>query len=175
MNKQLTEYQRYLIHRALWIWCGETGDLKYRWPGWKLEIISEDYAWQPLCFLCVVGRDCNEARTINCRSFYNSHSCLDGLFGKYENLKKRLVKYNSWINKRAYELICYKIALLEWVEKPSPKVIEYMEVRKMLQEVYGDYEVHFVPVDKKDYKRFLPAIKKNLPDNVKDQILFDWE
>ena len=147
----MTEYERMLLHRALWIWCAETGQWKKVWPGWDDvdEKIVQDH-----CFLCG-NESCDE-----CRSKLGAIAdidCLQGFFHDAVKFNDKLKLHDSWINRRAYALACYRIAFVEWKIKPTQNINSYFDTRNKLQKVYGDHPVHFVPVGSKDYNRFVTS------------------
>lgn len=156
MTKQLTnisEYERYLLHRALWVWCAESGESKIIWPGWQVVDKSKIFA---SCFICpLIGTEisCDDGSSIMCKNI--SIGCLNGLFPKSIISINKLEITNNWINRRAYQLACYRIAFVPWKVQPTPTVGEYRETLLTLESVYGETPVAFVPTNDKDYLRFI--------------------
>jgi len=151
METKLTEYERFLLHRALWIWCSETGQAKMYWPGWQLPKLH-GLAFDSACFLCRF-KGCKEGRAILCNHI--DKGCLGTLYENYKIARSKMRENESWINKRAYQIACYNIANVKWKEPPVATVGAYLNVIMMLESVYGRYPVRFVPADYDDYIRFV--------------------
>ena len=160
----MTEYERMLLHRALWIWCAETGKSKYNWLGWYK--FKTD--WNR-CFLCVdkiysnnnMITICETGKSKLCTSSRPALNCLGGIYHNINILRRKLNKHNSWINRRAYQLACYRIAFVEWKVKPEGGYGVYVEVLRKLQSVYGADVVRFVPKSERDFNQFMTAYWRN--------------